>query len=65
MPRVGLTGPATTVEPVSLRVPGDAGIGLVPAHLMPQENGALLATSWESLHKLFHDGRHAPAALCH
>ena len=34
-------------------------------YLMLQENGALLAQHWETLHELFHDGRHALGVPCH
>lgn len=40
-------------------------VGLAAVYLMLQENGALLATSWETLHELFHDGRHALGVPCH
>lgn len=62
-----VTQPTTSVE--SLRVPGVAwiavAIGLFLAYLMLQENGALLASSWETLHELYHDGRHALGVPCH
>lgn len=55
------------VEPV--RVPGLAwlavALGLALTYLMLQENGAVLASSWETLHELFHDGRHALGVPCH
>lgn len=35
------------------------------AFLMLQENGTLLTHSWEHLHELFHDGRHALGVPCH
>lgn len=34
-------------------------------YFMLQENGALLAHSWEYVHELFHDGRHALGVPCH
>jgi cobalt transporter subunit CbtB len=37
---------------------------LFGAYLMLQENGWLLS-SWETLHELFHDGRHAIGVPCH
>lgn len=59
--------PTTAVRPVY--VPGVAwiavAIGLVVAYLMLQENGAVLASSWETLHELYHDGRHALGVPCH
>ncbi len=62
-----ITQPTTQVEPVP--VPGVAwfavALGLFIAYLMLQENGMLLASSWESLHELFHDGRHALGVPCH
>lgn len=55
-----------TVKP--LHVPGVAwvavALGLFLAFLMLQENGALLA-NWETLHELYHDGRHALGVPCH
>jgi hypothetical protein len=59
--------PSPTTAPI--RVPAAAWtavvIGFVVIYLMLQENGALLATSWETLHELFHDGRHALGVPCH
>ncbi len=59
--------PTETVEP--LEVPGVAwiavAIGLFVAYLLLQENGTLLATGWETLHELYHDGRHALGVPCH
>lgn len=53
----------------AIRVPAAAWaavvIGFVAIYLMLQENGALLANSWETLHELFHDGRHALGVPCH
>jgi hypothetical protein len=61
------TRPVTATEPI--RVPSLAWLGvvagLVAAYLVLQENGALLAGSWEVLHELFHDGRHALGVPCH
>lgn len=52
-----------------LTVPGVAwiavAIGLFLTYLMLQENGTLLASSWETLHELYHDGRHALGVPCH
>ncbi len=61
---------AQTLVPVApVRVPFLAWmavmVGLAAVYLMLQENGALLATSWETLHELFHDGRHALGVPCH
>lgn len=62
-----ITLPSPVVEPVP--VPRAAwlavAVGLVVLYLMLQENGALLAHSWELLHELFHDGRHVLAVPCH
>jgi hypothetical protein len=59
--------PSPTVEPV--RIPWTAWavviVGLFLLYLVLQENGALLANSWETLHELFHDGRHVLAVPCH
>jgi cobalt transporter subunit CbtB len=37
---------------------------LLGSYLMLQENGVLLA-QWETLHELFHDGRHGLGFPCH
>lgn len=59
--------PSPTTAPI--RVPAVAWaavvVGFVVIYLMLQENGALLASSWETLHELFHDGRHALGVPCH
>jgi cobalt transporter subunit CbtB len=39
-------------------------LALLGSYLMLQENGFLL-TQWETLHELFHDGRHALGFPCH
>ncbi|MFP5321424.1 MAG: CbtB-domain containing protein [Acidimicrobiia bacterium] len=61
------TADRTTARP--LEVPAIAwvavAIGVLVAYLMLQENGALLAGSWETLHELYHDGRHALGVPCH
>lgn len=53
----------------AIRVPSlawfAAVIGLLAVYLVLQENGALLASSWETMHELFHDGRHAFGVPCH
>lgn len=63
-----VTGP-TTSQPRPLHVPAVAWvavvIGLFLAYLMLQENGTLLSSSWETLHELYHDGRHAIGVPCH
>ena len=62
-----VTGPAQQLRPV--HVPSvawlAAAIGLFLAYLMLQENGALLSTGWQTLHELYHDGRHALGVPCH
>jgi hypothetical protein len=59
--------PTTMIEP--MRVPLAAwfavAVALFTAYLIMQENGAVLASSWETLHELFHDGRHAIGVPCH
>lgn len=42
-----------------------AAIATTWLYLMLQENGAILTHSWEHLHELFHDGRHALGVPCH
>lgn len=42
-----------------------AALAMFWVYLMLQENGAVLASSWEQLHELFHDGRHALGVPCH
>lgn len=39
-------------------------VGLVSAYVILQENGAVL-DRWETVHELFHDGRHALGFPCH
>ena len=64
---------AATVRPLppvdAIRVPPlgwlAAAVGVVATYLVFQENGALLAQSWGTLHELFHDGRHALGVPCH
>lgn len=64
---VAVTRAHAPVAPV--RVPALAWMaaiaGLAAVYLILQENGALLANSWETLHELFHDGRHALGVPCH
>jgi hypothetical protein len=64
---VAVTQSLAAAAPV--RVPALAWVGVIfglaAVYLMLQENGALLATSWETLHELFHDGRHALGVPCH
>lgn len=60
---------ATHTATRPLEVPAVAwlavALGVFLAYLMLQENGALLAGSWETLHELYHDGRHALGVPCH
>jgi hypothetical protein len=64
------------MEPVSevvalprVRVPLAAwvavAVAVVLVYTVLQENGAVLAQSWETLHELFHDGRHLLGVPCH
>lgn len=39
-------------------------VALFGAYVILQENGILLS-SWERVHELFHDGRHALGFPCH
>ncbi|MFP5488594.1 MAG: CbtB domain-containing protein [Acidimicrobiia bacterium] len=39
-------------------------LALFSSYVMLQENGLLLS-SWEPVHELFHDGRHALGFPCH
>ena len=61
------TYPSPATQPI--RVPVVAwvavAVSLFVVYLMLQENGALLANSWETVHELFHDGRHALGVPCH
>lgn len=59
--------PSPTAAPIRVSAPAWAAVvvGFVAIYLMLQENGALLATSWETMHELFHDGRHALGVPCH
>jgi hypothetical protein len=62
-----VSGTAPGIEPIRLPALAwiVAAISLFGAYLMLQENGALFANSWETLHELFHDGRHALGVPCH
>ena len=42
-----------------------AAVAALMLYVMLQENGALLASSCEALHELFHDGRHLVGVACH
>lgn len=56
-----------TTEPIRVPTVGWLAVtlGVFALYLLMQENGALLAGSWETLHELFHDGRHAFGVPCH
>lgn len=60
------TGPTTTAAvPVPVTAWLAAAMATGALYLVLQENGALLAQSWETLHELFHDGRHLFGVTCH
>lgn len=42
-----------------------AAVALLGVYFMLQENGAVLAGNWETLHEFFHDGRHGLGVPCH
>jgi hypothetical protein len=42
-----------------------AAVAVVLVYAVLQENGAVLAQQWETLHELFHDGRHLLGVPCH
>ena len=58
---------ATPAAPVHVPVTAwlAASVAMGALYLVLQENGALLAQSWETLHELFHDGRHLFGVACH
>ena len=64
---------STTTVPVAgtqpIRVPAVAWLvalfALGVIYVMLQENGAVLARSWETFHEFFHDGRHILGVPCH
>ncbi len=59
------------VAPVAdpIRVPITAWIaavvGLALLYVVLQENGAVLASGWHTVHEFFHDGRHYLGVPCH
>ena len=59
----------TSTSPEAIRIPIAAWLlammALIAAYVILQENGALLASSSETLHEFFHDGRHAVGMPCH
>lgn len=58
--------PATPLRvPVPLLAWMAVAVGMALVYVVLQENGALLATGWETMHELFHDGRHALGVPCH
>jgi hypothetical protein len=40
-------------------------VGLFLLYAVLQENGALLANGWHTVHEFFHDGRHFLGVPCH
>jgi hypothetical protein len=62
-----LTTPSTPARPIDVPLLAWAAVvvALFTIYLLLQENGALLQSSWETLHELFHDGRHALGVPCH
>jgi Probable cobalt transporter subunit (CbtB) len=52
-----------------VRVPAAAWIaalfGLIVLYVVLEENGAVLASNWHSIHEYFHDGRHFLGVPCH
>jgi hypothetical protein len=69
MAAITTTTTPAVAAPEAIRVPSlawfAAAVGLFVVYLVLQENGALLASSWETVHELFHDGRHAFGVPCH
>jgi hypothetical protein len=61
------TFPAPPVQRIHVPVLGwaVAALALAVLFVMLQENGRLLADSWETLHEFFHDGRHFLGVPCH
>ncbi len=67
---VAVTHTAAPAAPAApIRVPLIAWVAVMAAvavvYLVLHENGALLAAGAETLHELFHDGRHALGVPCH
>jgi len=50
---------------VPLHVWAAALVATFLMYVVFQENGVLLARSWETLHEFFHDGRHLFGVPCH
>lgn len=59
--------PIAQARPIRVPVLAWVGVALAIAimYLVLQENGAVLAQSWETLHEFFHDGRHVLGVPCH
>lgn len=59
---------STLEAPMPIAVPRWTWLALAAAvfasYVLLQENGALLS-QWETVHELFHDGRHALGMPCH
>lgn len=58
-------GPHADRVPVPLLAWLAVALAVAVLYVMLQENGALMAHSWEYVHELFHDGRHALGVPCH
>ena len=60
--------PDTSLDTTTIDIPWWSWMVVITAllgsFLMLQENGWLLS-QWETLHELFHDGRHALGFPCH
>ncbi len=58
----------TLETPMPIAVPRWTWLALTAAvfasYVLLQENGALLS-QWQTVHELFHDGRHALGMPCH
>lgn len=58
----------TSVDATAIEIPlwswAVLALALFGSYLILQENGLLLS-QWETLHEVFHDGRHALGFPCH
>lgn len=61
------TAPSATTQPIAVPLLAWAAVAvaLFMAYVLLQENGALLDGAAETLHELFHDGRHVLGVPCH
>jgi len=59
--------PAPQERPIPVPLVGWllATMATFAVYVILQENGALLAEHWETVHELFHDGRHVLGVPCH